>query len=126
MEGNGYTRMVHVPRWCCKADKKKGKLKNLSTYKYVVCYKSTRVVNYVSGKAHLWSYGTRTLCRRWVCGSPDIPSTTAVFADLHSPTTSSSSSNWVFCCGEKLSFLQLDHEGDTGIFSDSDDFEDDL
>jgi hypothetical protein len=87
--------------------------------------KSIRVVNYVSGKVHLWSYGTRTLCRRWICGSPDTPSSSAVFADLHSSTTSSSSSNCLFCFGEKLSFLQLDDNGETGICIDSDDFEDD-
>ena len=88
--------------------------------------KSTRVVKYVSGKVHLWSYGTRTLCRRWICGSPDEPSSNAVLADLHSSTTSSSSSNCLFCFGEKLNFLQLDDKGDTGILSDSDEFEDDL
>ena len=88
--------------------------------------KSTRVVNYVTGKVHFWSYGKRTLCRMWLCGSPDDPSSNAVFADLHSSTTSSSSSNCHFCFGEKLNFLQIDDKDDSGILSDSDEFEDDV
>ena len=123
MEGNGYTRMVHVPRWCCKADKEENS-KNLSTYNYVLCYKSTRVANYVSKPT--FGFMVQELYAEGGYVGLQIYPTTAMFADLHSPTTSSSSSNWVFCCGEKLSFLQLDDEGVTGIFSDSDDFEDDL
>ena len=87
---------------------------------------SVRVVNYVSGKVHFWSYGKRTLCRKWLCGSPDEPSSNAVFADLQSSTTSTKSSNCLFCFGEKLNFLQISEKEDVDTLDDSDEFEDDV
>ena len=88
--------------------------------------KSTRVVNYISGKVHLWSYGERSLCRMWICGCPEKPSSHAVFSDAHSSTTSTTSSNCLICFSEKLNFLALDDKDTVETLDESDDFEDDL
>jgi hypothetical protein len=107
------------------AKQKKRKLEGPVSSSEVPLAKTIRVVNYISGKVHVYSSGERTLCRMWVCGSPGKPSSSAVFSDFHSSTTSSSSSNCLICFGDKLNFLTFDIKDDLQECSVSDEFEDD-
>ena len=85
---------------------------------------TVRVVNYVTGKVHLWSYGERTLCKIYLCGSPEKPTSTAVFADSSASTSSSSTSDCKLCFGGKLAFLRIETTATEDTGADSDDFED--
>ena len=87
--------------------------------------KTIRVVNFVSGKVHMWVSGQRSVCSIWMCGTPDAPADTAVFADADSSTAAKSTSNCTACFSDKLNFLKITEIEPGEDIGSSDDFEDD-
>jgi hypothetical protein len=81
-----------------------------------------RVVHFSSNKVHIWHMGVRTLCSKWKCGSPEEPSSNAIFAKPQDSTCFQDSFNCKDCFGERLKFLRVAITEATGD-TDSDDFE---
>ena len=82
-----------------------------------------KVVHFNSGKVHIWYSGVRTLCSKWNCGSPTLPSSNAILTKTHDSTCSPDTMNCKDCVGERLQFLRVAISTDDGVLSDSDDFE---
>jgi hypothetical protein len=83
-------------------------------------------VNFVTGKIHIWAAGKRTLCYKWICGSPDDPAETAVFSSKSTESASKSASNCKCCFTAKLGFKKLEEQAAVADDEtvDSDEFED--